>query len=118
MVQSPERPNVAFYVRILSYFRQDGGRIVGLGALIWIALGAGLMEGAAAGALTNAVLSPQTPTDMFGKILVAPLAWLDLSQSTRETKVVWLALCWLLLRLINDTVLLFREMTNHRLRYN
>jgi subfamily B ATP-binding cassette protein MsbA len=104
---------VRFYKRILSYFTADWLLIGVLVALIWVALFAGVLEGAAYGVVMDSVLSDRIRTDWPSRMIMWPLAHYD-----RAHLIVALALFWLGLRALNDTVLLLREMINHRLRYN
>ena len=84
---------VAFYARILSYFKPDGRLIV----------------------LLDAVLSDRPRTDAPSRLLQSWLAWLP---NDRSTRVLALAVLWLAFRAVIDTSLLLREMINHRLRFN
>src|SRR5215213_17820 len=101
---------IPFYRRILAYFAPDKLLLTALVVLIWIALLAGVLEGAAVGALTDAVLSDRPRADAPVRWLLAPLAGLD-----RPGRVALLAVAWLVLRATNDTVLLLREMVNNRI---
>src|SRR5436190_4597442 len=105
---TPSLTGVPFYRRILSYFAHDKLLLTALVLLIWLALFAGVLEGAAVGALTDSVLSDRPRTDWPSRLLLAPFTALD-----RAGRVVALALCWLGLRATNDTVLLLREMINN-----
>ena len=109
----PPHGGAAFYKRIFSYFKSDGVLIATLVALIWVALLAGVLEGAAYGVLIDSVLSDRARTDWPSRILMTPFANYDRSQL-----ILALALAWLGLRVLNDTVLLLREMINHRIRFN
>ncbi|MDB5296052.1 MAG: hypothetical protein JWO31_2035 [Phycisphaerales bacterium] len=103
---------VAFYARILGYFKPDARRIALLVGLIWLSLLVGVLEGAAAGVLVDAVLSDRPPTDTPSRLL---LGWLP---DGRAGRVPALALLWLAFRAANDTAMLLREMINNRLRYD
>jgi subfamily B ATP-binding cassette protein MsbA len=104
---------VRFYGRILSYFKADGLLIGMLVVLIWVALLAGVLEGAAFGVLFDSILLDRVRTDWPSRLLMMPLGGHD-----RASLILLLAGSWLGLRLLNDTVLLLREMINNRLRYN
>ena len=106
---------VRFYARILSYFKPDGWLITLLVALIWVALLAGILEGAAVAVLLDAVLSDRPRTDAPSRLLQAWLAWLP---ADRAGRVLALAILWLGFRVVIDTSLLLREMINNRLRFN
>lgn len=106
------KDNLRFYRRILAYFGEDRRLIAALVALIWVALLAGVLEGAAVGTLTDAVLSSRPPTNLPSRLLLMPFG------EDRAGRVVGLAVIWLMLRATNDVVMMLREMINHRLRYN
>ncbi|HEX8916439.1 MAG TPA: ABC transporter ATP-binding protein, partial [Humisphaera sp.] len=105
-------PGVRFYGRALSFFRPDLPLVGLLVALIWLSLAAGVVEGAVVFVLTDAILSAKDPTTWLGRLVLAPMP------ADRASRVIGLAVLWLLVRLTNDTLLLVREMVNHRLRFN
>src|SRR6185312_13426466 len=103
---------VRFYSRILSYFKKDGLLLFALLALIWTALGVGALEPAAFAVLVDRVLAGKGHPNAFTKLL------LHLLPTTKPGQVMALAGIWLVLRSINETATLLREMINNRLRYN
>lgn len=105
--------DLSFYRRILAYFADDKILLAVLIGLIWTSLFAGVLEGATVGALTDAVLSDHPRSDLAGRIVQAPFSGFG-----RSGRVIALALAWFFLRSTNETMTLFREMINNRLRYN
>jgi ATP-binding cassette subfamily B protein len=105
-------PGVAFYLRVLSYFRRDRRWIALLVLLVWLALVAGVMEGAVVYVLTDAILSEEEPDSWLARLVLSVLP------AERASRVIALALMWFVIRATNDTFLLLREMINNRLRYS
>ncbi len=109
---------MAFYVRILSYFRKDLTLIVALVILIWIALAVSLLLGWPLAILTDTVLAPDNGSSR-GTTDFIRRAMLSLLPSGTGGKVLGVALIWLAAKLTETTINLFlRVMVNHRLRYN
>src|SRR4051812_12343074 len=107
-------PGARFYLRVMRYFRPDRGRIAVLVALIWVALAAGVLEGAVVAVLTDAVLSDHPPAAPTSRWLLELLG----SDVSRATRILQLAAAWFIFRAIIDVAQLLREMINNRLKYN
>ena len=101
-----------FYVRILSYFKNDWRLIVALIVLIWVALALGALQPVILATLTDKVLSGRSAGNGFADLVLSRLP------ATRTGQVLGLAAIWFLLQIGNDTLTLLREMINNQLRYN
>lgn len=106
---------LGFYSRILSYFRRDRGLLFSLVCLIWLALALGAVEPAAVAVLTDRVLAGKATAVTNNTFTRVAFGWLP---TGRGKQVICLALAWLAVRALNDTITLAREMINNRLRYN
>jgi subfamily B ATP-binding cassette protein MsbA len=106
------RGDAGFYLRIAGYFKADRWLIAALVGLIWLALAVGACGPAVFALLTDTVLTGKTGTGFVEHFL------LPILPTSGSGQIVLLALLWMLLLMSNDTLTLFREMINNRLRYN
>ena len=111
-VKNGQTSGTRFYVRILSYFRDDWQLIAGLVVFIWLSLAVGALQPMLLATLTDRVLSGRSSDNLFTHFLFTLLPQSKIGQ------VVALALLWACLQIASDTLTMLREMANNRLRYN
>ncbi|HYF50668.1 MAG TPA: ABC transporter ATP-binding protein [Planctomycetota bacterium] len=100
-----------FFVRALSFFRQDRWHIFLLMGLIGCSVIVGLLQAWPMAILVDAVLSPVPRSDWMHRLFLAPLP------DDRLSQVIGITLIGMFLKLLQDSIFLWRTMLNYGLKY-
>ena len=109
-----------FYLRAMSYFKQDLLLIGSLLLLIGLSLCVGLLQAWPMGMMADA-LAGQHPTDWIHKVfnvLQAPFTSSKHKEQNLGVQIIGIALIGMFLKVAQDSIALSKNMLNNYLRYN
>ena len=103
---------MALYLRAIRYFKNDRFIILQLCLLMFASIAIGLLQAWPMAVLVDVVLNPTPHISWIHKLFLAPLP------HNRLAQVIGITLIGMCLKIVQDTIAMFRTVTNSRLRYN